>query len=69
MTILQVEHRTVYRYAKPVRFGEHRMMFRPRDSHDLRLLTTTLTIAPAASVRWLHDVFGNSIGIATSAAS
>ena len=64
MTILQVEHRTTYRYAKPVRFGEHRMMFRPRDSHDLRLLSTTLKITPAATVRWLHDVFGNSIGIA-----
>jgi transglutaminase-like putative cysteine protease len=65
MTILQVEHRTVYRYAKPVRFGEHRMMFRPRDSHDLRLLETTLKIEPTPSVRWLHDVFGNSIGIAS----
>lgn len=67
MTILQVEHRTVYRYAKPVSFGEHRMMFRPRDSHDLRLIDTSLTITPAATVRWLHDVFGNSIGIASFA--
>jgi transglutaminase-like putative cysteine protease len=65
MTILQVEHRTTYRYRKPVAFGEHRMMFRPRDSHDLRLLETSLSISPAASVRWLHDVFGNSIGIAS----
>ena len=67
MTILQVEHRTVYRYAKPVAFGEHRMMFRPRDSHDLRLIDTSLTITPVANVRWLHDVFGNSIGIASFA--
>jgi len=64
MAILQVEHRTTYRYAKPVGFGEHRMMFRPRDSHDLQLLSTTLKISPPATVRWLHDVFGNSIGIA-----
>ncbi|HZP12171.1 MAG TPA: transglutaminase family protein [Nevskiaceae bacterium] len=68
MTILQVEHRTTYRYAKPVSFGEHRMMFRPRDSHDLRLIDTALSITPAATVRWLHDVFGNSIGIASFAA-
>jgi transglutaminase-like putative cysteine protease len=65
MTILTVRHRTDYRYASPVEFGDHRMMFRPRDSHDLRLLDTSLAISPApASVRWLHDVFGNSIAIA-----
>lgn len=39
-------------------------MLRPRDSHDLRLLEATLTISPNANVRWLHDVFGNSIAIA-----
>ena len=65
MTTLTVHHKTVYRYARPVWFGEHRLMFRPRDSHDLRLLDTALSIRPAASVRWLHDVFGNSIAIAS----
>jgi transglutaminase-like putative cysteine protease len=40
-------------------------MFRPRDSHDLRLLHTGLTIEPAALVRWIHDPFGNSIAIAS----
>jgi len=67
MSVLQVRHRTTYRYAKPVEFGEHRLMFRPRDSHDLRLIDTGLVIEPAASVRWLHDVFGNSIAIASFA--
>ena len=67
MTILSVEHRTTYRYARPVQFGEHRMMFRPRDSHDLRMLETTLKITPVPAIRWLHDVFGNSIGIASFA--
>jgi transglutaminase-like putative cysteine protease len=65
MTLLTVSHKTVYRYAKPVRFGDHRMMLRPRDSHDLRLVDTSLSISPPASVRWLHDVFGNSIAIAS----
>jgi transglutaminase-like putative cysteine protease len=40
------------------------MMFRPRDSHDLRLLDASLLISPEARVRWMHDVFSNSIGIA-----
>ena len=65
MPILTVQHKTAYRYARPVAFGEHRLMFRPRDSHDLRLLDTALRIRPGAQVRWLHDVFGNSIAIAT----
>ena len=64
MPILTVEHKTVYSYAQSVIFNEHRLMCRPRDSHDLRLMSTSLSISPNASVRWLHDVFGNSIAIA-----
>ncbi|HEX3449832.1 MAG TPA: transglutaminase N-terminal domain-containing protein, partial [Isosphaeraceae bacterium] len=64
MPVLTVTHTTTYRYANPVRFGEHRMMMRPRDSHDLRLLHTALIIRPAGKIRWIHDVFGNSVAIA-----
>jgi len=65
MPVVTIRHTTVYSYANPVQFGDHRMMFRPRDSHDLRVLETGLEISPTASVRWLHDVFGNSIAIAS----
>jgi transglutaminase-like putative cysteine protease len=66
MSLLTVRHLTVYRYSEPVGLGEHRMMFRPRESHDLRLLKSILEIAPApASLRWLHDVFDNSVAVAT----
>jgi transglutaminase-like putative cysteine protease len=44
-------------------------MLRPRDSHDLRLIRTNLSFSPLASVRWIHDVFGNSIAIATFGAA
>ena len=64
MASLTVTHTTVYRYANQVTFGEHRMMMRPRDSHDLRLLETSLVLRPAAKIRWIHDVFGNSVAIA-----
>jgi transglutaminase-like putative cysteine protease len=40
-------------------------MLRPRDSHDLRLIQTNLNLSPSASIRWIHDVFGNSIAIAS----
>jgi transglutaminase-like putative cysteine protease len=66
MSLLTVRHLTVYRYSKPVGLGEHRMMFRPRESHDLKLLKAKLDITPApASLRWLHDVFDNSVAVAT----
>jgi transglutaminase-like putative cysteine protease len=64
MKILTVQHATIYRYSEPVQFGQHRMMIRPRDSHDLRLLRSELTLSPPATVRWLHDVFGNSVALA-----
>ncbi len=70
MTVLHIRHQTCYRYRTPVELGEHRLMTRPRDSHDLRLLDTSLVIQPLAShVRWIHDVFGNSIAIVNFAAS
>jgi transglutaminase-like putative cysteine protease len=66
MRLLTVRHVTTYRYSEAVEFGEHRMMFRPRESHDLRLVSTRLDITPCPSdLRWLHDVFDNSVAIAT----
>ena len=66
MSFLTAYHSTVYRYREPVSLGEHRMMFRPRASHDLRLIRTNLVITPqAAHLRWLHDPFDNSVAVAT----
>src|ERR1700689_929292 len=62
MSFLTVSHTTVYRYREPVGLGEHRMMFRPREGHDLRLIGTSLEINPRpAHLRWLHDPFDNSV--------
>ena len=66
MPLLTIHHKTEYRYAHPVAFGEHRIMLRPRDGHDLRVLSSNLEIVPQPmSLRWIHDVFGNSVAIAT----
>ena len=65
-SIITVRHSTVYSYDAPVKFGEHRMMFRPRESHDLRLIQSRLTITPEpVLLRWLHDPFDNSVAVAT----
>jgi len=66
MSVLTVRHLTVYSYSEPVQLGEHRMMFRPRESHDLRLLSTSLEILPRpAHLRWLHDAFDNSVAVSS----
>ena len=66
MPVLTIHHKTEYRYTHPVAFGEHRIMLRPRDGHDLRVLSVSLKIVPEPmSLRWIHDVFGNSVAIAT----
>jgi len=62
---LLVEHTTTYRYHRPVRFLPHRLMLRPRDSHDLRLHAARLSVQPSAQLRWMYDVFGNSVAVAT----
>jgi transglutaminase-like putative cysteine protease len=65
MTILRVRHVTTYRYHRPVGFGEHRMIFRPRDSYDQRLVSSILRISPEpCSLRWVHDTFGNCVALA-----
>src|SRR6188508_404219 len=65
MTLLTVRHITTYRYNQPVSFGEHRMMFRPRDSFDQKLLDARLSITPEPrALRWVHDAFGNCVAIA-----
>ena len=67
MKLLTVHHVTTYRYKQPVSFGEHRMMLRPRDSYDQRLIEARLEIDPAPSVlNWMHDAFGNCVAISTT---
>ncbi len=39
-------------------------MLRPRESRDLRLLSSDVTLTPSAAVTWAHDVFGNAIATA-----
>lgn len=65
MSILDVRHVTTYRYTRPVSFGEHRMMLRPRESFDQKLLSLDLGIYPRPEqIRWTHDVFGNCVALA-----
>jgi len=46
MPLLTIHHKTEYRYAHPVAFGEHRIMLRPRDDDDQKVLQADIEITP-----------------------
>jgi transglutaminase-like putative cysteine protease len=62
MPILTIRHTTTYHYRRPVSFGEHQMMLRPRDDHDQKVLESELEITPEPSqLTWTQDIFGNHV--------
>jgi transglutaminase-like putative cysteine protease len=65
LVTLKIHHKTTYRYRQPVRLGPHRMLLRPRESRDLRLISSAVAVTPAAQVTWAQDVFGNAVATAS----
>jgi transglutaminase-like putative cysteine protease len=61
MARLSIRHETLYSYERPVRFATHRLLVRPRDSHAIRVVETSLTLSPPGDTRWLYDALGNSV--------
>ncbi|MBV2359142.1 transglutaminase family protein [Thalassococcus sp. CAU 1522] len=64
MACLDVVHTTTYRYRHKIPLGPHRLMLRPRETRELRLLAHVLSISPTATVTWAHDVAGNAVATA-----
>lgn len=64
MPEISIIHKTAYSYPSPVSLGPHRMMLRPRETRELKLLSFDLRISPEADITWSHDVAGNSIATA-----
>ena len=59
-----ITHTTHYRYAQPVSLREHRVLFRPRGSHDLRVLATDMVVTPTPlDIRLIQDVYSNSVAL------
>ncbi len=67
MKRIRITHVTEYHYHVPVTFGPHRALLRPREGHDLHIESSRLEIKPKASVRWVRDIYGNSIALITFA--
>lgn len=61
MTRISIRHETRYAYERPVAFGPHRLLTRPRGGHAMRTVSATLTLSPGGPTRWTYDACGNSI--------
>ncbi len=46
MVDLHIQHRTLYRFRHPVTLGAHRLMLRPRENRDVRLVSSNITLTP-----------------------
>ena len=65
MPIVTIRHVTTYKYKHAVAFGMHRMMLRPRDDRDQRVLEAGIRITPEPfDLMWRHDRFGNHVAMA-----
>jgi transglutaminase-like putative cysteine protease len=63
MRNIQIQHLTRYQYAETVSLLPHTLHLRPRDGHDIRVLSSRLDISPEFRIRWKRDVYGNSVAV------
>ena len=61
----KILHRTYYNFTTAVRLGPHTLRLRPRESHELRIESATISTTPPSTLRWYRDVEDNSVAIAT----
>jgi transglutaminase-like putative cysteine protease len=67
LPLYSIRHRTEYHYRQAVHLGPHRLMMRPRESRELRLVSHEITTWPPAPLIWAQDVFGNTVAGASFA--
>jgi transglutaminase-like putative cysteine protease len=65
MISLRIHHKTTYQYRQPVSLGPHHLMLRPRESRDLRLLSSEVVTSPSVHITWASDMFGNAVATVT----
>lgn len=58
-----IQHTTEYTFPQPVGFREHRLLLRPREGHDIRVVASKLEVNQAHTIKWYRDVYGNSVGV------
>jgi len=59
----QISHVTEYRFPSPVSLLPHRLLLRPRESHNVHIESSVLEITPDHTVQWKRDAMDNSVAI------
>jgi transglutaminase-like putative cysteine protease len=65
MRRLEIIHRTYYNFLGLARLEPHRLLLRPREGHELRILSARLDTWPPSRIRWHRDAFDNAVAIAS----
>jgi transglutaminase-like putative cysteine protease len=63
MRRLNISHITEYQFSAPVSLRPHRLLLRPRESHNVRIESSTLDIIPGHTLQWKRDVLDNSVAL------
>jgi len=58
--IFSIEHKTSYRYERPVGLTLHRIYLCPRIGYGMRLIDYQLTTNPTGEIRWVRDFYENT---------
>ncbi|TVP76224.1 MAG: transglutaminase family protein [Puniceicoccaceae bacterium] len=58
-----IQHVTEYSFSQPVELREHRLLLRPREGHDIRIVASKLEVNLHHTIKWYRDVYGNSVGV------
>ena len=59
----KIKHVTTYDYSNPVDFLAHKLLLRPREGHDVRIVSSRLEIAPSHKMKWHRDVNDNCVAV------
>jgi len=65
MRRLNISHVTEYLFSTAVTLLPHRLLLRPRESHNVRIESSTLDIFPSPTLQWKRDVLDNSVALAS----
>lgn len=68
MRALRIAHLTEYRFSELVTLQPHRLLLRPREGHDIRVVSSRLDISPGHEVKWHRDVYDNSVAVVSFSA-
>lgn len=65
MRRLQIKHVTTYQYETNVTLLAHKLLLRPREGHDVRIVSAELLIVPIHQLQWQRDVCDNAVAQVT----